>query len=285
MPELPEVETVKAAIAPKIMHQQLQQVKIFRPDCRYAFDKPAFKQLSNYYCSNVTRRGKLLMISFAQQAQQACVFVHLGMSGSLQLQDKKQAMQAYGKHDHLVFCFDSYELRYNDPRRFGWVDVRFDEHIAYYPFLQKLGVEPLSADFTVAHLYTLLQKRKGDIKAALLDQSLIAGLGNIYVCEALFMAKIHPKSSSCAIPKAKVKLLHDAIVKVLARAIAAGGSSIKDFKHSDGKLGYFQHQFQIYAKQGDICIHCGGNQHVEKCIQAARSSFYCKKCQKLYKSP
>lgn len=285
MPELPEVETVKRAIERHLTKQKLHNVEIRRDGCRYQFDQEALLKLKNFQCSNLGRRGKLLMIHFKKHHDVACVFVHLGMSGSVQCLSQAEAVQTpYAKHDHLIFRFDSHELRYNDPRRFGWVDVRFNEDVMDYPFLKKLGVEPLSKAFTAKYLHQILKPRHCDIKSALLNQELIAGLGNIYVCEALFMAKIHPKSEANHIPFPRIKALHQAIVDVLERAIEAGGSSIKDFKDSDGKLGYFQHQFLVYGKDGQICPSCQGKQLVEKCTQAARSSFFCKKCQKLYKS-
>ncbi len=285
MPELPEVETVKRAIAKHLIKQKLETVKARRDGCRYLFDQKALDKLKGFMCESLERRGKLLMIHFKNNQNTACLFIHLGMSGSVQcLHNSESAMLCYGKHDHLILRFDTYELRYNDPRRFGWIDVRFNEEITNYPFLKKLGVEPLSDTFTAKHLYELLQPRHCDIKSALLNQQIIAGLGNIYVCEALFMAKIHPQSIANRIPFLRIQKLHQAIIDVLDKAIEAGGSSIKDFKHSDGTLGYFQHQFFVYGKDGQNCPYCQKKQIIKKCKQAARSTFFCKKCQKLYKN-
>lgn len=286
MPELPEVETVKRAIKQHLIKQKLQAVQMRRSGCRRPFDQKALDRLKGFECTAFERRGKLLMIHLTNNQNTACIFIHLGMSGSVQCLSKDEAMDLpYAQHDHLIVIFDSHQLRYNDPRRFGWVDVRFNEEITDYPFLQKLGIEPLSDAFTGQHLYKLLQMRHSDIKSALLNQQIIAGLGNIYVCEILFIAKIHPKSIANRIPFARISHLHQAIIDVLTRAIIAGGSSIKDFKHSDGKLGYFQHQFLVYGKDGQICPFCQKQQLIEKCTLGGRTTFFCKKCQKLYKKP
>ncbi|MFV0431339.1 MAG: bifunctional DNA-formamidopyrimidine glycosylase/DNA-(apurinic or apyrimidinic site) lyase [Alphaproteobacteria bacterium] len=284
MPELPEVETIRRAIEPYLLKNTVEDIVIRRKDCRYLFDKKGLNSLKGYEVSKVERRGKLLIIHLASTSSEAALFIHLGMSGQIKLIKASDFHKDYAKHDHLIIKFaNNIQIRFCDPRRFGWVDVAFDADIKDYSFLTKLGVEPLSNQFSSAYLVEVLQKSQSPIKAILLNQKYIAGLGNIYVCEALYRAKIHPLSQGVVIPKEKVSRLYQAIVDILKEAILAGGSSIKDYRSAQGNLGYFQHQFAVYGKENQSCPLCQKN-CIKKIVQNGRSSFYCHQLQKLYKS-
>lgn len=224
MPELPEVETIRRAIEPYLVNRDIHAVIIRRDNCRYNFDKQGLNNLIGYKVKAVARRGKLMIIYLVQTDDKAAIFIHLGMSGQVRLIKPDDSLPKYAKHDHLIIQFtDDCEIRFNDARRFGWVDVAFGDDITAYPFLHKLGIEPLSANFTAKALYAITQKSQSPIKATLLDQKHIAGLGNIYVCEALYRAKIHPLSNSMVIPKKQITLLHGAIIHILEQAIESGG--------------------------------------------------------------
>lgn len=284
MPELPEVETIRRAIEPYLSGNTVKKIIIRRDNCRYVFDKQGLRALVGYNVTAVERRGKLMHIHLQKGDKQGALFIHLGMSGQIRLIKPGDLYPDYAKHDHLIIKFtDDCEIRFNDARRFGWVDVAFDDDIKAYPFLHKLGIEPLAADFTKAALYNIVQKSQSHIKATLLNQKHIAGLGNIYVCEALYKAKIHPNSQSLAIPRKNINILHGAIIEILEKAIESGGSSIKDHRTADGNLGYFQYQFAVYGKENEQCPNCQ-SPCIGKITQNGRSSFYCKNQQKIYKS-
>lgn len=228
MPELPEVETIRRAIEPYLSGNTVKKIIIRRDNCRYVFDKQGLRALVGYNVTAVERRGKLMHIHLQKGDKQGALFIHLGMSGQIRLIKPGDSYPDYAKHDHLIIKFtDDCEIRFNDARRFGWVDVAFDDDIKAYPFLHKLGIEPLAADFTKAALYNIVQKSQSHIKATLLNQKHIAGLGNIYVCEALYKAKIHPNSQSLAIPRKNINILHGAIIEILEKAIESGALPLK----------------------------------------------------------
>lgn len=284
MPELPEVETICQAIRPHILNTKIKAIHLRRANSRYAFDKKGLEKLQNFSVTHLGRRGKLLMIFLQKKEQKAAVFIHLGMSGKIRVMTKDNH-EDYQKHDHLIMDFNTnVKLCYNDARRFGWVDVAFDEDIDSYKFLQKLGVEPLEDEFNPHFLYKAAQKRHVDIKSFLLNQHIIAGLGNIYVCEALWRSRIHPLSQISEISKPKLTQLCGHIKDVLAEAIASGGSSIRDHRMIDGSLGYFQQKLAVYGKEGQKCPQCMKLSQAKACIQkitqGGRSSFYCKNIQK-----
>lgn len=284
MPELPEVETICRAIEPYILHTKIKNVQLRRKASRYAFDPKGLEKLKGFSVTHLKRRGKLLMIFAQKKEQKAAIFIHLGMSGKIRMMKTDNA-EDYHKHDHLVMVFDNgIELCYNDARRFGWVDVAFDADIDSYPFLQKLGIEPLSDKCNANYLYQAAQKRKCDMKSLLLNQRIIAGLGNIYVCEALWRSRIHPLTQASVVSKSQMVELCAHIKDILKEAIESGGSSIKDHRMIDGSLGYFQQKLAVYGKKGQICPHCMSQGKstacIEKITQAGRSTFYCKKRQK-----
>jgi formamidopyrimidine-DNA glycosylase len=206
------------------------------------------------------------------------LLLHLGMSGRMVLSTDAPPI---GKHDHISFAFDNgLQARFNDPRRFGVCDLVRSDQLAAHKLLAHLGVEPLSPAFTAACLHDLFKGRTAPIKTALLDQKLIVGVGNIYACESLFRARISPLRPAGACTMREIAALRDAIVAVLNEAIAAGGSSLRDYVQADGELGYFQHNFAVYDREGQPCPGCTCKGKIERVTQAGRSTFFCRKKQK-----
>ena len=215
--------------------------------------------------------------------------MHLGMSGSFRVEDGEASTPgAFHRerskapaHDHVVFSFESgARVVYNDPRRFGYMKLIRTSELKADPLFRDLGVEPLSDDFDAARLGELLEGARTPLKSALLDQRRIAGLGNIYVCEALHRARLSPMREAGSLPRAKIKTLHQAIRAVLVSAIEAGGSTLRDHRQTDGALGYFQHSFEVYDREGAACrnARCGGT--IARVVQTGRSTFYCAVCQR-----
>lgn len=276
MPELPEVETVCNGLRPHLEQRRIISVTLNRPNLRTEFH-PKFKELvSGRKVQNLNRRGKYMIL----QMDQGALIMHLGMSGSFRVAGSAFETQ---KHDHAVFMTDQDKaIIYNDPRRFGFIDWVETEN-AYKPF-QIMGPEPLGNAFSAPVLKTRLKGRNSPIKTALLDQSVVAGLGNIYVCEALYRAGISPLKKAQAVPLLKLERLCAAIKDVLREAIASGGSSLRDHKGVDGTMGYFQHRFDVYDQEGKTCLYCTKQLQMEKAIirivQAGRSTFYCPNHQK-----
>ena len=277
MPELPEVETTCRGLAKALIGKRIAQVAQNRGDLRLPFPKNLAEKLTGRKIVAVTRRAKYILMAL-DNAQ--ILLLHLGMSGRMVLGDDPAA--PVGKHDHLILRFDGAgvrTLRFNDPRRFGWCDLVAKEALGEHRLLRHLGVEPLGPSLTAAGLRESLQGRKTSIKAALLDQRVIAGLGNIYVCEALFYAGISPLRRADSCDDAEIGRLVPAIKRVLRAAIKAGGSSLRDYVHTDGNLGYFQHHFAVYDREDQPCTGCdcdlaktGG---VSRVAQAGRSSYFC----------
>lgn len=295
MPELPEVETVKRGLAPTMEGALLVRAELRRPDLRFPFPEDFAAAVSGRRILSLSRRAKYLMIDLEGGD---VIIAHLGMSGSFRIE--AGASTAPGgfhalrgkdeKHDHVVFHLDAHagpaRVIYNDPRRFGFMDLARREAIAEHAFFRELGEEPTGNALDAAYLAARFAGKAQPLKAALLDQRTIAGLGNIYVCEALWRARLAPvrpagtlvdKRGSARKP---LLLLVEAIRAVIADAIAAGGSSLKDHIQADGSLGYFQHAFSVYNREGEACRTpgCGGT--VARIVQAGRSTFYCPLCQK-----
>ncbi len=269
MPELPEVETTVRALRPLLVGEQIAMVDVRRPDMRRPFPPDLMQRLVGARVIAVERRAKYGRI--LTDRDDALIF-HLGMSGRW-----RTDADVAEKHDHLVITTGGgRRIALNDPRRFGFVDLVAGD--APYPPFTALGPEPLSEDFDAAALTAAVAGRAPSIKALLLDQRVVAGLGNIYVSEALFMAGIDPASRGGAIDPARLGPLVVAIKAVLERAIAAGGSSLRDFVHPDGQLGYFSHQWQVYGRAGDPCRRCAAP--VSRIVQAGRSTFFCAACQR-----
>ncbi len=296
MPELPEVETVKRGLAPTMEGALLVRAELRRPDLRFPFPENFAAAVSGRRILALSRRAKYLMIDLEGGD---VIIAHLGMSGSFRI-EAGAAPKAPGavhhprgkdeKHDHVVFHLDgeagSARVIYNDPRRFGFMDLARRDTIAEHAFFRELGEEPTGNALDSAYLATRFAGKVQPLKAALLDQRTIAGLGNIYVCEALWRAHLAPARPAGTLvdkrggPRKPLFLLVEAIRAVIADAIAAGGSSLKDHIRADGSLGYFQHAFSVYDREGEACRMpgCGGT--VARIVQAGRSTFYCPRCQK-----
>ncbi len=270
MPELPEVETTVRGLAPFLEGQRLVTVSTFRPDLRRPFPADLAQRLTGATVTHLARRAKYGIVSTDRDDH---MIFHLGMSGRWRTEGGEA-----GKHDHLLLETGAgHRLFLHDPRRFGSVDLVNGDPLAIFPAFVTLGPEPLSDDFDAAYLASALAGRRAPIKAMLLDQTIVAGLGNIYVCEALNMARIAPTRAAADLSRAKLGALVPAIKAVLAAAIAAGGSTLRDFLSPEGDLGYFAKDWRVYGREGERC-ECGGT--IARIVQSGRSTFYCPKCQR-----
>jgi formamidopyrimidine-DNA glycosylase len=287
MPELPEVETVRRGLAPVLEGHTLTQVEARRPDLRFALPPDFVARLTGVRVETLARRGKYLI---AYLSSGEALIMHLGMSGrfSVRLGEIIQTFDAYAydtgasaKHDHVVLHVEGgASVIYNDPRRFGFMDLVSLESLETCRHFAHMGPEPFGNDFHAQALASALSGKKTPIKSALLDQSVVAGLGNIYVCEALFRAGISPLRPAHGVTEAEIGRLATAIVAVLRDAIAAGGSSLRDFAAADGALGGFQERFDVYDRSGEACS-CGAPTGViARVVLSGRSSFYCPACQR-----
>lgn len=270
MPELPEVETVRAGLEPLLVGRRIASVVCYRSSLRYPL--PDLTVLTGKKLTRVRRRAKYLL--FDLETGQVLVW-HLGMTGQFHV--LPQYVQA-GAHEHVRFDLtDGQSLRYRDARRFGYAGLLNSDEVELHPWFIKLGPEPLQADFDAEHVFSACRKRKAPIKSVIMDAAVVVGVGNIYASESLFRAGIHPARAAERISKQRLVLLVEMIKQVLAEAIKAGGSSISDFVHADGKPGYFSHAFRVYGRQGEVCPGCG--KAIKRMIQAGRSTFYCSGCQ------
>jgi formamidopyrimidine-DNA glycosylase len=290
MPELPEVETVRRGLQPVMEGAKIVTAEARRKDLRFPFQKDFVARLKGQTVTGLGRRAKYLM---ADLGSGDVLLMHLGMSGSFRIQKDKDAQtpgqfhhprDKNGAHDHVVFHMSSgAAVIFNDPRRFGYMKIIARNEIEEEPLLQGLGPEPLGNEFDAAMLAASCEGKATSLKAALLDQRVVAGLGNIYVCEALYRAHLSPKRQASTLadrrggPTDHAKRLVDAIHTVLNQAIKAGGSSLRDHRQTSGELGYFQHSFLVYDREGQKC-GCGGV--VKRFTQNGRSTFWCPKCQK-----
>jgi formamidopyrimidine-DNA glycosylase len=268
MPELPEVETTVRGLAHVLEGRRIERVEARRADLRRSFPKDLGQRLTGAQVIGLGRRAKYGLI---HTDRNDTMIFHLGMSGSWRINHSRLE-----KHDHLLLETDEgTRLSLNDPRRFGSVDLVPTAELATWPPFKALGPEPL--DLTAGQLKRRLSGRTAAIKALLLDQGIVAGLGNIYVCEALYRAGIHPTRAGGSLSLPRLKRLVPAIHDVLAEAIAAGGSTLRDFASPDGELGYFSKSFAVYDREGLPC-ECGGV--VKRIVQGGRSTFYCPRCQR-----
>ncbi|MEL6111700.1 MAG: bifunctional DNA-formamidopyrimidine glycosylase/DNA-(apurinic or apyrimidinic site) lyase [Pseudomonadota bacterium] len=289
MPELPEVETVRRALAPALQGAIIARVTCRRPDLRFAFPAGFGQTLQGSVVERLTRRGKYLLATLDRDHT---LIMHLGMSGRFRVEAQsgplmQTAVYVHGvktdpAHDHVVIGTHgpagTAVITYNDPRRFGFMDLVATDDLETCRHFARMGPEPLSPAFTADTLIAACAGKNTPVKNALLDQRVVAGLGNIYVCEALFRAGISPKRKAGRISAPRLMRLHGEIVTVLKAAIKAGGSSLRDFASTDGQLGYFQHTFCIYDREGAACTRCRGT--VRRVVQAGRSTFYCPACQR-----
>jgi formamidopyrimidine-DNA glycosylase len=274
MPELPEVETVRRGLALKISGRQIVRAELRRPDLRRPFPPALATRLEGARIGALGRRGKYILIELDADG---LLLLHLGMSGRI---TAGSAALPAARHDHVVLTLDDETvLRFNDPRRFGLIDYLTRGEAALHPLLSGLGPEPLEPGFDGAYLAAKLAGKQTTIKAALLDQRIVAGLGNIYVCEALYRAGLSPRRLAASIGRRRADRLAAAIRSVLCEAIAAGGSSLRDYVQADGGLGYFQHHWAVYGREGEPCPGCNCAEGVRRIVQSGRSSFYCAKRQ------
>lgn len=276
MPELPEVETTCRGLTKRLLGARIERVELHRPDLRLPLPRGLAGKLQDRRITALRRRAKYIVMELDDGH---ALLLHLGMSGRLvigQPQDKTD------KHDHVIIhCDQNRTLRFNDPRRFGMLDYAAVEKLSQHKLLKQIGVEPLEDGLTTTYLQKNFAGKKTPMKAALLDQRIIAGLGNIYVCEALFLAGISPFRLAKDVTQVECRKLIPAIRKVLNAAIAAGGSSLRDYVQTDGALGFFQNKFLVYDREGQPCRRCRHQKIiVQRAAQSGRSSFFCSRCQR-----
>ncbi|MBP7253407.1 MAG: bifunctional DNA-formamidopyrimidine glycosylase/DNA-(apurinic or apyrimidinic site) lyase [Alphaproteobacteria bacterium] len=275
MPELPEVETTCLGLSKALLGARIIRAEQNRPNLRLPMPRNLPKKLIGRSITAIYRRAKYIIIELDNSK---AMLLHLGMSGRLVV---GASQQTTNKHDHVVIhCDGDRTLRFNDPRRFGMLDLCAHEELDNHPLLRNLGVEPLGKELTTAYLTQQFSGKKTPVKAALLDQHIIAGLGNIYVSEALYYAKIKPTRLAGTLQPDEISSLVPAVRQVLQAALKAGGSSLRDYVHSDGALGFFQDQFAVYDREGQRCPRCKQQKVlIERITQSGRSSFYCPNCQ------
>lgn len=287
MPELPEVETVRRGLAPVMEGARIIAADIRRPDLRWPFPPDMAARLTGATVQRLRRRSKYIL---ADLDTGETLLIHLGMSGRMLIstRDRDQpvgsffhALPAPAKHDHVVLDMEGgARITFNDARRFGAMDLMATGTAEAHPLLASLGPEPLGNMFDGPYLAAALKGRRTPIKSALLDQRIVAGLGNIYVCETLYRAGISPKRHAGRIAAPRAAALVPIIRDVLNDAIAAGGSSLRDHRQTNGELGYFQHSFQVYGREGAACATPGCTSRIHRIVQSGRSSFYCPACQR-----
>ncbi|MEC8088920.1 MAG: bifunctional DNA-formamidopyrimidine glycosylase/DNA-(apurinic or apyrimidinic site) lyase [Pseudomonadota bacterium] len=273
MPELPEVETVRRALVPAMEGRRIGHAYVGRPDLRWPLPPRLAERLTGRRVGPLDRRGKFLLLPLDRDET---MLMHLGMSGSVRIHDDRPET---GVHDHMIL-----EMRdgghpqwvvFNDPRRFGWIDL-FEGDI--HPMLAGMGPEPLGNAFSADSLAAALDRRTGPIKTALLNQQIVAGIGNIYACEALFGAGLSPRRRAGTVRGARAERLVSAIRSVLQRSIEDGGTSLRDHVQPGGEIGYFVQRLSVYGREGESCHQCGAA--IKVITQSGRSSFYCPGCQR-----
>lgn len=283
MPELPEVETVRRGLSPVMEGQVIARADVNRPDLRWPFPPDMAARLTGQKVERLRRRSKYIL---ADLSSGESLLIHLGMSGRMLISGDPLGQFVHDhpspeKHDHVVLHMaNGARVTFNDPRRFGAMDLLDTQNADAHKLLASIGPEPLGNDFHEAHLVAALKGRNTPIKSALLDQRIVAGLGNIYVCETLYRAGIHPARKAGKIAATRVAGLVPIIRQVLEEAITAGGSTLRDFKQADGELGYFQHSFDVYGREGEPCRAEGCTGQIARIVQSGRSSFYCAQCQR-----
>jgi len=287
MPELPEVETVRRGLAPVLAGARLSRVETRRPDLRFPFPPDFVQRLSGAVIETLERRAKYLLAALDRGDT---LVMHLGMSGRFEIARAAGAVRPgefhYAadpdpRHAHVVFETEAgAKVTYYDPRRFGYMDLIPTDALDAHPWFADLGPEPLSDALSADHLAAAFLGRRQGPKTLLLDQRIVAGLGNIYVCEALHRARISPFRPAGEVGRPRLKRLVEAIRAVLTEAIAAGGSTLRDYAAADGALGYFQHRFRVYDREGQPCPNGGCRGTIARTVQAGRSTFHCPTCQR-----
>ncbi|MCV2867040.1 bifunctional DNA-formamidopyrimidine glycosylase/DNA-(apurinic or apyrimidinic site) lyase [Defluviimonas sp. WL0002] len=283
MPELPEVETVRRGLQPVMEGHMIVRAEVNRPDLRFALPQRMTERLTGARVLALRRRSKYIL---ADLSTGETLLIHLGMSGRMLISGA--ALGAFhhehpapAKHDHVVLDMeDGTRVTFNDARRFGAMDLMETAQAEHHWLLRDIGPEPLGNMFDEDYLVARLRGRNTPIKSALLDQKIVAGLGNIYVCEALHRAGIDPRRAAGRLSATRVRGLVPIIRAVLQEAIEAGGSSLRDYRQADGELGYFQHTFRVYDREGATCVRdaCGGT--VARVVQSGRSTYFCPRCQR-----
>jgi formamidopyrimidine-DNA glycosylase len=287
MPELPEVETVKRGLEAVLCGARLTRVEARRPDLRFPLPDGFVQRLTGARLTTLARRGKYILASLDRDET---LIMHLGMTGRFEIEngpgartpgDFALAAAADPKHAHVVFHTEAgARVTYFDARRFGFMDLCASDALDVHPRFLGMGPEPLGAAFTSEHLAKAFRGRRQGAKTLLLDQSVVAGLGNIYVCEALHRARISPVRAADELSRPRLEVLVKSVRSVLEEALTAGGSTLRDFAGADGALGYFQHSFEAYGRQGEPCVRRGCSGVIERLVQSGRSTFYCPVCQK-----
>lgn len=302
MPELPEVETVRRGLEPVLLNERIAHVEQRRADLRFPFPNKFAARLKDQTITALERRSKYILIRLSGGE---VLVIHLGMTGRLLvtlpaddsggakntgafvLGDYVYDTNANAKHDHAVLHLGSgASVTYNDPRRFGFMLLIGSAELQSHAVFKNLGVEPLSEALSVTYLARRAWRRKTDIKAFLMDQRHVAGLGNIYVCEALFRARVSPLSSASRLagrngaPNVRSEALVPIIRDLLSEAILAGGSTLRDYRQTDGQSGQFQEDFRVYGREGEACVRDGCTGTIRRSAQSGRSTFWCPKCQK-----
>jgi len=283
MPELPEVETVRRGLLPAMEGKVIARADVNRLDLRWPFPERMAERLTGQKVLRLGRRSKYIL---ADLASGETLIIHLGMSGRMQIDEAPTAAFHANppvalKHDHVVFHMeDGTRIAFNDARRFGAMDLVATSGIDGHWLIEKLGPEPLGNRFDGPYLTTTLSAKNTPIKSALLDQRIVSGLGNIYVCEVLHRTGISPKRKAGSLSAKRVASLVPAIRDVLQEAITSGGSSLRDHRQTNGELGYFQHNFAVYDREGEACVTEGCTATIKRIVQSGRSSFYCPQCQR-----
>jgi len=293
LPELPEVETVRRGLEPAMEDARFTSIEVRRADLRFPLPKDFVQRLIGKTVTGLGRRAKYIL---ADLSSGEVLIMHLGMSGSFRVSRsnrEKTPGEFYherandAKHDHIVFEMSSgWTLTFNDPRRFGFMRLVARNELERGPLFRAIGPEPLGNTFDAAKLAGACKGKKSSLKVALSDQKVVAGLGNIYVCEVLYHARLSPKRMASMLannkgePTETAYTLVDAIKVVLNEAIKAGGSSLRDHRQTTGELGYFQHSFRVYDREGEICMTPGCGGKIRRIVQTGRSTFYCPVCQR-----
>ncbi|MBX3455642.1 bifunctional DNA-formamidopyrimidine glycosylase/DNA-(apurinic or apyrimidinic site) lyase [Ferrovibrio sp.] len=279
MPELPEVETTRRGLALKMEGRRIARIEARRPDLRWPLPRDFAARIQGKRVLGLERRAKYILVRLEAGPKGDLVWlIHLGMSGRMLVRPGGWP-NAIDKHDHVIFTTDEgWSVTFNDARRFGAMDLIEPHELPGHKLLAELGPEPLDDAFTPAALAAALKGRRTPMKAALLDQHVVAGLGNIYVSEALFRAGIHPERLAGSVSPKRLERLVPEIKQVLQEAIAAGGSSLRDYVQTSGELGYFKHAFRVYDREGQPCPAC--KRAVRRIVQSGRSTFFCAACQR-----
>lgn len=286
MPELPEVETVRRGLEPVLAGARLTRVRINRPDLRFPFPERFVERLEGAIVERIERRAKYLLMPLSTGETWV---THLGMTGRFtldgtQLGEFEEPAPIAGKHEHFSACATrdgaTTRIGFADARRFGFMGLIATDAVEAHPWFAAVGPEPLGNGFSGAHLAGAFKGKSQNIKVSLLDQRIVAGLGNIYVCEALYRARISPLVAAGRITRSRLERLAVEVVAVLRDAIEAGGSTLRDFANADGGQGYFQHRFDVYGREGEPCRGDGCTGVVKRIVQGGRSTFYCPSCQK-----